>query len=187
MFINGKYFNNTVYGQGETDAMRSRKIAQIGMLVALAMVFSYLESLVPVSLGVPGIKLGLSNLVTVFALYQLSIPEAFGISLVRIVLCGITFGNLSTMMYSLAGGMLSFLVMVLLKKTKKFSVYGVSIAGGVSHNVGQLLMAASILQTGVLIYYFPFLLLAGIVAGAAIGFLGGIIIKRLSSQGDIHE
>ncbi|MCH5268432.1 MAG: Gx transporter family protein [Lachnospiraceae bacterium] len=167
--------------------MKSHKIAQIGMLVALAMVFSYLEFLVPVSLGIPGIKLGLSNLVTVFALYLLGIPTAFGISFVRIVLCGITFGSLSTMLYSMAGGMLSFLVMVLLKKTKKFSVYGVSIAGGVGHNVGQLLVAACVLQTGVLIYYFPFLLLAGTVAGAAIGLMGGIIIKRLSSQGDINN
>ena len=167
--------------------MKSHKIAQIGMLVALAMVFSYLESLVPVSMGVPGVKLGLSNLVTVFALYQLDIPAAFGIALVRIVLCGITFGSLSTMLYSMAGGMFSLLIMVFLKKTKKFSVYGVSIAGGVSHNVGQMLVAACVLQTGVLIYYLPFLLLAGTVAGAAIGFLGAIIIKRLSSQGDVHD
>lgn len=171
----------------ETDAMKSHKIAQIGMLVALAMVFSYLEFLVPVSLGIPGIKLGLSNLVTVFALYQIGIPAAFGIALVRIVLCGITFGSLSTMLYSMAGGMLSFFVMVLLKKTNKFSVYGVSIAGGVCHNIGQLLVAACILQTGLLMYYFPFLLLAGTVAGAAIGFLGGIMLKRLSSQGDVHK
>lgn len=161
--------------------MKTHRIARIGMLVALAMVFSYLESLIPISLGIPGIKLGLSNVVTIFALYQCNVPIALGIALVRIVLCGFTFGSLSTMLYSLAGGMLSLLVMALLKKTKKFSVYGVSIAGGVSHNAGQLLVAACMLQTGLLVYYLPFLLVAGCVAGAAIGFLGAIIQKRLST------
>lgn len=161
--------------------MKTHKIAQIGMLVALAMVFSYLESLLPISLGIPGIKLGLSNVVTIFALYQCNVLVALGIALVRIILCGFTFGSLSTMLYSLAGGMLSLLVMVVLKKTKKFSIYGVSIAGGVSHNVGQLLVAACVLRTGLLVYYLPFLLVAGCVAGAAIGFLGGNIGKRLSA------
>lgn len=165
--------------------MKTHKIAQIGTLVALAMVFSYLESLIPISLGIPGIKLGLSNVVTIFALYQCNVPIAIGIALVRIVLSGVTFGSLSTMLYSLAGGMLSLLVMIILKKTKKFSIFGVSIAGGVSHNVGQLLVAACMLQTGLLIYYLPFLLVAGCVAGAAIGFLGGIIGKRMSTWQEV--
>ncbi len=164
--------------------MKSKKIAQIGMLVALAMVFSYLESLVPISLGVPGIKLGLSNVVTVFALYQFGAPLALGISMVRIVLCGLTFGNLSTMLYSLAGGLLSFLVMVILKKTGKFSIYGVSAAGGVFHNIGQLIVAARMLQSSMLAYYMPFLMVAGIVSGAAIGMLGGMVWKRMAQQID---
>lgn len=164
--------------------MKSHKTAQVGMLVALAMVFSYLESLIPFSVGIPGIKLGLSNVVSLFALYQCNVPTAFGIVLVRIVLCGITFGSLPAMLYSLAGGLLSFFVMLLLKRTSLFSVYGVSIAGGVSHNVGQLLVAVCVLQTGLLVYYLPFLLVAGCVAGAAIGFLGGIVQKRLSSWQD---
>ncbi|MCI5640475.1 MAG: Gx transporter family protein [Lachnospiraceae bacterium] len=164
--------------------MKSKKIAQIGMLVALAMVFSYLESLVPISLGVPGIKLGLSNVVTVFALYQFGAPLALGISMVRIVLCGLTFGSFSTMLYSLAGGLLSFLVMVILKKTGKFSIYGVSAAGGVFHNIGQLIVAAWMLQSSMLAYYMPFLMVAGIVSGAAIGMLGGMVWKRMAQQID---
>lgn len=164
--------------------MKSKKIAQIGMLVALAMVFSYLESLVPISLGVPGIKLGLSNVVTVFALYQFGAPLALGISMVRIVLCGLTFGSFSTMLYSLAGGLLSFLVMIILKKTGKFSIYGVSAAGGVFHNIGQLIVAAWMLQSSMLAYYMPFLMVAGIVSGAAIGMLGGMVWKRMAQQID---
>ena len=117
---------------------KSHKIAGVGMLVALAMVLSYLESLIPISLGIPGIKLGLSNVVTLFALYQFGGGIAFGVAVCRIVLCGVTFGSLSTMLYSFAGGLLSFAVMFVLKKTEKFSIYGISIAGGVMHNVGQL-------------------------------------------------
>lgn len=112
-------------------------------------------------------------------LYEGTAKEAFGIALVRIVLTGLTFGNFSTMAYSLAGGIFSFLVMFLLKKSNVFSVYGVSIAGGVSHNIGQIAVAVLVLQTGLLMYYLPFLLVAGCVAGACIGFVGGILVKRL--------
>lgn len=159
--------------------MSSKKITQIALMVALAMVFSYLESLIPISLAVPGIKLGLSNVVTLFALYQCGEPVAFGIAFVRIILCGFTFGSLSTMLYSMGGGMLSFLVMVLLKKTKLFSLYGVSIAGGVAHNFGQILVAFLVLQTKFLFYYLPALILAGAVAGVGIGILGATILKRI--------
>lgn len=164
--------------------MKSKKIAQIAMLVALAMVFSYLEFLVPISLGVPGIKLGLANVVTVFALYRFGAPLALGISTVRIVLCGLTFGSLSTMLYSLAGGMLSLLIMIILQKTRKFSICGVSAAGGVFHNVGQLIVAAWMLQSSMLAYYMPILMVAGIVSGVAIGMLGGIVWKRMAQQID---
>lgn len=163
--------------------MRSGKVAGVGMMVALAMVFSYIESLFPVSLGVPGIKLGLSNVVTVFALYRFNPITAFGIAVVRIILSGLTFGSLSTMMYSLSGGLLSYFVMLLLKRKEDFSVYGVSIAGGVCHNLGQIVVAALVLQTGLLIYYIPFLLAAGTAAGVAIGYLSGLLLKRLKAAG----
>ena len=159
--------------------MGTKKTAQVGMLVAAAFVLGYVESLLPISFGIPGIKLGLSNIVVLLCLYEGTAKEAFGIALVRIVLTGLTFGNFSTMAYSLAGGIFSFLVMFLLKKSNVFSVYGVGIAGGVSHNIGQIAVAVLVLQTGLLMYYLPFLLVAGCVAGACIGFVGGILVKRL--------
>ena len=159
--------------------MGTKKTAQVGMLVAAAFVLGYVESLLPISFGIPGIKLGLSNIVVLLCLYEGTAKEAFGIALVRIVLTGLTFGNFSTMAYSLAGGIFSFLVMFLLKKSNVFSVYGVSIAGGVSHNIGQIAVAVLVLQTGLLMYYLPFLLVAGCVAGACIGLVGGILVKRL--------
>ena len=149
------------------------------MLVAVAFVLGYVESLLPISFGVPGIKLGLSNIVVLLCLYEGTVKEAFGISIVRIVLSGFTFGNLSMMLYSFVGGMLSFLVMFLLKKSNRFSIYGVSVAGGVSHNIGQILVAMLVLQTEMILYYLPFLLVAGSVAGTCIGFVGGILVKRL--------
>lgn len=159
--------------------MGTKKIAQIGMLVAVAFVLSYIESLLPISLGVPGIKLGLSNIVVLLCLYECSVKETFGIAVIRILLCGLTFGSLSTMMYSLAGGMLSFAVMLLLKKSQRFSIYGVSVAGGVCHNIGQIIVAVLVLQTGLLAYYLPFLLMAGCIAGVCIGFVAAMLTKRL--------
>lgn len=159
--------------------MATKRIVQIGMLVAAAFVLSYVEFLIPISLGIPGVKLGLPNIVIVLCLYECSLSQTVGVSLVRILLTGLTFGNLSMMIYSLAGGILSLGVMILLKKTGKFSVYGVSLAGGIFHNLGQIAVAMFVLQTGLLIYYLPFLLVAGLVAGGVVGSLGGMLAKRL--------
>lgn len=158
--------------------MDNKNVAKIGMLVAVAFVLSYIESMLPLNFGVPGIKAGLSNIVVLFSIFNFNPLTAFGIAIVRIVLCGITFGSLSGMLYSLSGGILSFVVMLLLKKTKKFSVYGVSVAGGVSHNIGQIIVAMLVLNNRLIMYYLPFLLIAGVVAGVATGMLGGILIKR---------
>lgn len=159
--------------------MNTKGIARMGMLVAVAFVLGYIESIIPISFGIPGVKLGLANIVVVLCLYQCSVRQTVGIAFVRIVLSGLTFGSFSTMLYSLAGGLLSLVLMLVLKKTGKFSVYGVSIAGGVGHNVGQILVAICVLQTGLLVYYLPFLLLSGCIAGACIGFVGGLLVKRL--------
>lgn len=158
---------------------KTKKIAQIGLLVAAAFVLSYVEALLPIQTGIPGIKLGLSNIVVVLCLYESSAKQACGIALLRIVLNGLTFGSLSTMLYSFAGGMLSFIVMLLLKKGGYFSVLGVSIAGGVCHNLGQIGVAILVLQTGMLVYYLPFLLLAGCAAGICIGIIAAILVRRL--------
>lgn len=157
----------------------TKKTACMGMLVALAFIFSYIEALIPISIGIPGVKLGLANLVTIVALYTLGAVPAIGLSLLRIVLAGFTFGNLASMMYSLGGGILSILVMIAAKKTKLFSITGVSVLGAVFHNVGQIVVAVLVVETKSLFYYLPVLLISGIAAGVLIGILGGELVKRL--------
>lgn len=149
------------------------------MLVALAMIFSYVETLIPFNFGVPGMKLGLANLAVVTALYLMGAGQAFMISLLRILLISITFGNMSAMMYSLAGGMLSFGAMALLAGRKGFSVVGVSVLGGAMHNVGQLLAAALVVENFQVIYYLPPLLAGGVVTGLLIGLAAGRILPPL--------
>ena len=155
------------------------KVAYFGVFTALALIFSYVESLIPIQLGIPGVKLGLANLIIVIALYKMSIKEAYILSVIRIVLAGFMFGNLFAILYSLAGGMLSLTIMCILKKTDKFSVYGVSMAGGVFHNVGQLLMAAIVLESVSIGYYFPVLFISGLATGFVIGVISNEMMKRL--------
>lgn len=157
----------------------TKKIAYTGMFTALAFVFSYIESLLPINLGIPGVKLGLANLVVMIALYLIGVKMACILSLVRIVLMGFTFGNPASMIYSLAGGVLSLFVMVVAKKFKFFSVTGVSVLGGVCHNIGQILVAIVVVETASLLYYLPILILSGTVAGVLIGILASVMIRHL--------
>lgn len=161
----------------------SRKVAYSAILVALAMIFSYVEVLIPVNFGIPGIKLGLANLVVVVGLYFLKPSEVILISVTRILLVGFLFGNGMSIIYSLAGGLLSFAVMILLKKAKGFSIIGVSIAGGVSHNAGQILVAACVVENAKLFYYFPVLLVAGVITGTLIGIVSGRVLPVVQSTG----
>ena len=158
---------------------KATRVAYTGMLVALAFVLSYGEALIPISLGVPGVKMGLANLVVMVALYTLGAGQAFVLSMVRIVLVGFTFGSMASMMYSLAGGLLSFVVMAIAKRLDLFSQQGVSILGGVFHNIGQILMAMAVVENGKLIYYLPVLLISGVLAGIAIGIVASMITKRI--------
>lgn len=158
----------------------ANQTALYGMMIALAFLFGYVETLIPVNLGIQGIKLGLANLVSIVSLYLLGTGAAVMITLSRVILTGFTFGSLSMMMYSLAGAGLSLFVMILCRKRDLFSTVGISIAGGVCHNVGQLLVAAAVIENSYLFYYLPVLLIAGTAAGAVIGVLGGILVKRLS-------
>lgn len=161
--------------------IKTKKLALMGLFTALAMIFGYVEAILPISVGIPGVKLGLANIVIVFALYRLKPSEAFFINIIRIILVNFMFGNLSVMLYSLSGGLLSFAVMVLLKKTDKFSIYGVSIAGGVFHNIGQLIAAMLVLETSSLIYYGPALLLSGLITGLVIGITAKEVLKRIGN------
>lgn len=164
----------------------SRKVSVGAMLVALAMIFSYVESLIPVNLGVPGIKLGVANLVTVTGLYLLDPVEVLLVVILRVLLTGFMFGNGMSILYSLAGGILSFLVMLLLKRIRGFSMIGVSIAGGVSHNIGQIAVAMCVLENTKLIYYLPVLMIAGTVTGILIGIVSQKILPAVS-RGAVEE
>ena len=159
--------------------MKTKKIAYLGLLVALAFIFSYIETLIPINIGVPGAKLGLANLVIIVALYTIGEKNAFLLSMVRIVLVGFTFANLASMLYSLAGGILSFLAMCIAKRSGKLSTTGVSVVGGVFHNVGQILMAIWVVKTASLVYYLPVLIIAGLASGVAIGILGAMVTTRV--------
>ena len=159
--------------------MHGRKVAIFGVFTALALIFSYVELLIPINFGIPGAKLGLANLMTVLVLYKMGIKEALALSVTRIILSGFMFGNLFGILYSLSGGLLSFLVMVLLKKSDRFSVAGVSIGGGTAHNIGQLLVAMVVVQTYQVVYYLPVLLVAGEVTGLLIGLVAKEVLKRI--------
>lgn len=158
---------------------KTKKISLYGMLLALSMVLSYVEAMIPVNLGVPGVKLGLPNIVTVIGLFSIGPVPTMVISILRILLVSFMFGNTMTLAYSFAGFALSFLSMLLLKKVGGFSGNVISILGGVMHNVGQLLAAIVLLHTRQLALYFPVLLIAGVIAGAVIGLIAGLISKRI--------
>ena len=163
--------------------MKASKVARYGLLIALALALSWLESLLP-PLGVPGVKLGLPNLVIVFTLYRLGTWDAWRLSIVRVLLASALFGSGVSLAYSAAGAVLSLAVMGLLKKTDKFSPVGVSVAGGVAHNAGQIFVAMVLLETARLAWYLPVLWISGTVAGVLIGVVSGELVKRV--PGDIN-
>lgn len=157
------------------------RIAWFGVFTALALIFSYVETLIPFQIGIPGVKLGLANLIVVVALYKMGGKDAMLLSVTRIVLSGFIFASLFSILYSLAGGLLSLAVMVILKKRGSFSVFGVSMAGGVFHNVGQLIVAMLVVETFSVAYYAPVLLIAGVITGFIIGVVANEMLKRLGS------
>ena len=153
----------------------------LGLTIALAMIMSYIEALVPLSFAVPGIKMGLANIVIIFVLYKIGTKEAILVSLIRVILVSLLFSNVMAMAYSVAGAVLSLSVMWLLKKTDKFSFVGVSIAGGIMHNVGQIIMAVILLGTEQIALYLPVLIITGTVTGVVIGIVSGLVINRFKT------
>ena len=160
----------------------SHSVALAAMLAALALIFSYVEAILPLSVGIPGVKLGIANLVIIVALYTLGFRYAMTINILRILVAGLLFNGFFGAMYSLAGGILSLLIMFLLKKTGLFSEIGISMAGGVTHNLGQLLVAAHIVSTMKLFYYFPVLLFSGMISGVLIGIVAHLVLKKLPDK-----
>lgn len=157
---------------------KSRFVAQYGLLVAIALILSYIEAQIPAFFAVPGMKLGLTNIVVLIALYQMGVRSALLINILRVLLVSLLFGNGMSLAYSLAGGLLSWAVMVGLKKTGRFHMVTISIAGGVAHNIGQILVAMLILGTTALAWYLLVLWFTGLASGAVIGVIGGELCRR---------
>ena len=151
--------------------MDYKKIPYYGLFAALAILVGYVEMMFPMPIPIPGVKLGLANVVVIIMMYFMDVKGAFFISLIRVFLSGLLFAGFAGLLYSLAGAMLSFAVMALLKKTGKFSIIGVSLAGGVFHNVGQVAVAAMVVENVKMAYYLPFLLVSGVVTGIVIGIV----------------
>lgn len=158
---------------------KTEKLALSAMFSALALIFSYIEVLIPFSVGIPGIKLGIANLVIIIALYSMGFKYAFTINIVRILISGLLFNGVFGALYSLSGGVLSLIVMYLLKRTNLFSMVGISMAGGVAHNLGQLLIAAIIVSNMKMFLYFPILMFSGIITGILIGIVAYIIYGKV--------
>lgn len=160
----------------------NRLTAMCGVFMALAMILSYLESLVPLTFAVPGVKLGLANMVTIIALQKLGVKPTVIISAGRIILSGILFGNMAVILYSLSGAALSLLVMCIVRKIRLFTVTGISVCGAVAHNMGQLLVAACVMENAAILYYMAVLVVSGTAAGVVIGILAGVIMKNVDFQ-----
>lgn len=159
-----------------------KKVAYLGIYLTLALVCSYIESLIPFYFGVPGMKLGLANLVIVFTLYRMGAGDAFLLSVLRVLISGFAFGNGFSILYSLSGAILSFLVMFFFYKVKRFKTITVSVIGGIFHNVGQLLMAALLVENYDILYYLPVLLIAGFITGLLIGVVASEILLRVQRR-----
>lgn len=158
--------------------MKAKKIALLGVLCAVAMVMSYLETFIPTPH--PAIKIGLPNVIIIFILYKIGIKEAVAVSLVRVLLVSIIFGSLgSSLPYSLAGAALSLAVMILLKQFKVFSTISVSIVGGIMHNVGQIIVSCIIMGTSEIAYLLPALAITAIISGSLVGIAGHLLIKKV--------
>jgi len=166
-----------------TDTQKqARRIALCGMLLALMLVLGFVESQLPVAAGIPGIKLGLSNGVLIFAVYMLNVPAAYMLMGLKVLLSGLLFGSPSAMMYAFAGGLLSLTVMVLLSRIKGLSPVVISMVGGLSHNVGQVALAMVILNTPKLVYYMAVLMVVGMITGLATGLAANGIINRFRKE-----
>ncbi len=172
--------NNKASKASSTSRSSAKNVAVTGVFIALAMVFSYIETFIPINIGVPGVKLGLANIVTIVVLHKLGVGRAVLVSNIRIVLSAMLFGNMTVMLYSLAGAMVSLLVMTVLCKLKFFSIAGVSIAGGVAHNMGQLVLAMFMLSDQHVLYYAPVLIISGTIAGIVTGILAVAITYRVN-------
>ena len=159
--------------------MDTRRVVHMGMLVALAMILSFIESQIPAFVAIPGMKIGLANIAVVFALYTLGFRDALAVSLTRVVLSALLFSSVVSGLYSLCGALLSLIAMALLRRTDLFGVVGVSVTGAISHNLGQTAAAWLILRSRAIAYYLPFLLISGVAGGVVIGIVSAVLVIRI--------
>ena len=164
---------------GAESVGKTQRLTLCALLVSLSLVFSYIEHIIPFDLGIPGIKLGLANVAVIMVLYLFGAKDAFVVSLLRIFISFLLFGSIYSLAYSLAGGVLSFALMLLMKKLRAFSIVGVSICGGIVHNVAQLAVAVIVLGSVSIALYLPVLLISGAITGAIIGVLAQLVISKI--------
>ena len=158
---------------------KTKRLAELAVFTTLAMILSYIESLIPFNFGIPGVKLGLSNLIALFALIRWGSGEAFTINIMRVLLTGFLFGNGFAILYSLSGALMSLVAMSLSHRAKAFSVMGIGVTGGIFHNIGQLIIACLTVADLKIMFYLPVLIVSGAVTGLIVGFLAGEMLKRL--------
>ena len=161
------------------NRISTKKIALYGVLTALAMIFSYIESVIPIPIPVPGIKLGVANIAVITILYVLGVKEAIVINLLRIALTALLFGNVNSFLFSISGAVLSLTIMIIMKRLDFFSCIGVSVCGGVMHNVGQIIAAVFIMGSEAIVLYLPVLIVSGVFTGVVIGVVSGIVAKHV--------
>ena len=161
------------------NRISTKKIALCGVLTALAMIFSYIESVIPIPIPVPGIKLGVANIAVITILYVLGVKEAIVINLLRIALTALLFGNVNSFLFSISGAVLSLTIMIIMKRLDFFSCIGVSVYGGVMHNVGQIIAAVFIMGSEAIVLYLPVLIVSGVFTGVVIGVVSGIVAKHV--------
>lgn len=159
--------------------MKTKKLVTLAVTVSVAMILSFVESRIPAFVAIPGVKVGLANIAVIFALYKMGWREAMTVSVIRVFLVSVLFGNIESLWFSLAGAILSLSVMILLRKIRIFTELAVSVVGGITHNVGQILVAFLLLETGVVFYYLPFLLVSGVIAGIAVGVASSLLVKKI--------
>lgn len=161
--------------------MRSntKRLTALALTISFALILSYIESRIPALVAIPGIKAGLANIAVIFTLYKFGLKEAAAVSFIRVVIVSMLFGSPISMIYSIAGAVLSLASMALLKRLTPLNEISVSICGGIMHNVGQIAMASIMLSTNVVVYYLPFLILSGTLAGIAVGAASALLIRRI--------
>ena len=159
--------------------MKTKKLVTLAVTISVAMILSFVESRIPAFVAIPGVKVGLANIAVIFALYKMGWREAISVSVIRVLLVALLFGSVVSLAYSIAGAVISLSLMILLKKLGIFTEVAVSVVGGITHNIGQILIAFLLLETSVVFYYLPFLLVSGVIACIAVGIASALLIKRI--------